>query len=115
VKLASSADRARGEVEGSEGGRVPDMYVVVRNDELLRVKYLLLYRQEAAAKGALTGPCCRHETSRLDWLGGGRLLAWLGRHKMLLLLLAYAAMLAAIGLANSQWARRWLRRHGWAD
>lgn len=100
VKLASSVDRARGEVEGSEGGRVPDMYVVVRNDELLRVKYLLIYR---------------HETSRLARLGGGRLLAWLARHKLVVLLLAYAAMLAAIGLANSRWARRWLRRQGWTD
>ena len=42
MKLHSSD--ARGEVEGSEGGRVPDMYVVVRNNELLHIKYLLLYR-----------------------------------------------------------------------
>lgn len=97
VKLHSS-DEARGEVEGSEGGRVPDMYVVVRNNELLQIKYLLLYR---------------HESSSLS-LGSSRLVAWVGRHKMVLLLLAYTVMLGLIGLSNSQWVRRWLRKNGYS-
>jgi len=93
-----SAD-ARGEVEGSEGGRLPDMYVVVRNNELLKIRYIMIYR---------------HETSALR-AGRGIIAAWVGRNRMLLLLLAYAAMLALIGLANSQWVKRWLRRKGFSS
>jgi len=93
-----SAD-ARGEVEGSEGGRLPDMYVVVRNNELLKIRYIMIYR---------------HETSALR-AGRGIIAAWVGRNRMLLLLLAYAAMLAFIGLANSQWVKRWLRRKGFSS
>jgi len=93
-----SAD-ARGEVEGSEGGRLPDMYVVVRNNELLKIRYIMIYR---------------HETSALR-AGGGIIAAWVGQNRMLLLLLAYAAMLALIGLANSQWVKRWLRKRGFSS
>ena len=57
---------------------------------------------------------CRHETSRLK-LGGSWLVSWLGRNRMLVLLLGYAAMLGAIGLLNSQGMRRWLRRSGWSS
>jgi len=93
-----SAD-ARGEVEGSEGGRLPDMYVVVRNNELLKIRYIMIYR---------------HETSALR-AGGGIIAAWVGQNRMLLLLLAYAAMLALIGLVNSQWVKRWLRKRGFSS
>jgi len=93
-----SAD-ARGEVEGSEGGRLPDMYVVVRNNELLKIRYIMIYR---------------HETSALR-AGRGIIAAWIGRNRLILLLLAYAAMLALIGLANSQWVKRWLRRNGFSS
>ena len=37
VKLYSE-DRARGSVEGSVGGRVPDKYVLVRNNELAHIR-----------------------------------------------------------------------------
>ena len=37
VKLHTE-DRERGAVEGSEGGRVPDKYIVVRNNELLHIR-----------------------------------------------------------------------------
>ena len=70
--------------------------MVPRNNELARVRYLLVYRHEPSVLRA----------------GGSRLATWLAGHRMPLLLAAYAAMLAAIGLLNSQWARRWLRRLG---
>ena len=37
VKLHTD-DSERGTVEGSEGGRVPDKYIVVRNNELLHIR-----------------------------------------------------------------------------
>ena len=33
-----SQDRERGEVEGSVGGRVPDKYVLVRNNYLVHIR-----------------------------------------------------------------------------
>ena len=37
VKMFSE-DQERGRVEGSVGGRVPDKYMVVRNNELLHIR-----------------------------------------------------------------------------
>lgn len=39
-------DRKRARVRNSEGGDVPQKYFVVTNNELLRVKYLLVYSQK---------------------------------------------------------------------
>ena len=38
-----SEDKDKGKVEGSIGGRVPDKYVVVRNNELLHIRLVILY------------------------------------------------------------------------
>ncbi len=34
-----SEDPTRGRVEGSEGGQVPEKYIVVRNNDLLHIRY----------------------------------------------------------------------------
>lgn len=39
-------DRKRARVKNSEGGDVPQKYFVVTNNQLLRVKYLLVYSQK---------------------------------------------------------------------
>jgi len=97
VKLHTE-DRERGAVEGSEGGRVPDKYIVVRNNELLHIRYLLVYK---------------HSTS--PTLSNNWIVKFINRHRMMLLLAAYMFMLALIGLSNSVWVRRWLRKHGWVE
>lgn len=38
-------DRQRSRAKNSEGGDVPQKYFVVTNNQLLRVKYLLVYSQ----------------------------------------------------------------------
>jgi hypothetical protein len=38
VKIHSE-DPTRGRVEGSEGGQVPEKYIVVRNNDLLHIRY----------------------------------------------------------------------------
>ncbi|EDO37628.1 predicted protein, partial [Nematostella vectensis] len=43
-RAATSSVRAR--AKGSEGGDVPDRYYVVQNNQLLRVKYLLVYAEK---------------------------------------------------------------------
>jgi len=98
VKLHTE-DRERGAVEGSEGGRVPDKYIVVRNNELLHIRYLLVYKHSSAT----------------PTLSSNRLMLFINRHRMVLLLVAYMGMLALIGLSKSVIVQRWLRRLGWVD
>lgn len=45
-KDSQEIDRRRARVRHSEGGDVPPKYFVVTNDQLLRVKYLLVYSQK---------------------------------------------------------------------
>lgn len=42
---SEAVDRQRSRAKNSEGGEVPHKYFVVTNNQLLRVKYLLLYSQ----------------------------------------------------------------------
>lgn len=39
-------DRRRARIKHSEGGDIPPKYFVVTNNQLLRVKYLLIYSQK---------------------------------------------------------------------
>jgi poly[ADP-ribose] polymerase 16 len=39
-------DRSRARIKHSEGGEIPPKYFVVTNNQLLRVKYLLVYSQK---------------------------------------------------------------------
>lgn len=39
-------DKKRARVQNSEGGDVPQKYFVVTNNQLIRVKYLLVYSQK---------------------------------------------------------------------
>lgn len=66
---------------------VPDKYIVVPNNELVRVRYLLVYSQQARSTASSS-------------LNGRQRGAFWPRHRMLILLTFYAAMLLAIGLAN---------------
>uniref|UniRef100_UPI00398EA4F1 protein mono-ADP-ribosyltransferase PARP16 isoform X2 n=1 Tax=Pristiophorus japonicus TaxID=55135 RepID=UPI00398EA4F1 len=45
-KDAGGIDRKRARVKNSEGGDVPQKYFVVTNNQLLRVKYLLIYSEK---------------------------------------------------------------------
>lgn len=45
VSDSAIIDRQRSRAKNSEGGDVPQKYFVVTNNQLLRVKYLLVYSQ----------------------------------------------------------------------
>jgi len=49
------AARARANAGPSEGGDVPEKYYVVQNNEVIRVKYLLVYGQKTSTH-RYTGP-----------------------------------------------------------
>jgi len=101
VKMFSE-DQERGRVEGSVGGRVPDKYMVVRNNELLHIRYLLVYKHGSSGASASSGYT-------------NLLATFIADNKLLFLHLTYILMLALIGFSNSPWLQRWLRKYGWID
>ncbi|KAM9808328.1 protein mono-ADP-ribosyltransferase PARP16 [Neosynchiropus ocellatus] len=82
-KDSEMIDRQRSRAKNSEGGDVPQKYFVVTNNQLLRVKYLLVYSQR------------RHLTSR------SRNSSWLLRHHFAIMMGLYLLLLVVIGAFNS--------------
>ncbi|CAG5114582.1 unnamed protein product [Candidula unifasciata] len=75
---------------------VPEKYYVVQNNDMMRVKYLLVYKHESRPQQG-----ARLESSSYTWLRD---------HKFPLLMLAYVLLLVAIGLANSRHAMNAISR-----
>ncbi|CAB4059039.1 PARP16 [Lepeophtheirus salmonis] len=97
VKMSSS-DPSRGFIEGSEGGRVPDKYIVVRSNDLIINKYLFVYSR-GNSKFQITRP------NKSDGF-----LTWIFSHKVALLFISYALILFAIGFSKTNAVYRYLRR-----
>uniref|UniRef100_A0A3Q3FDD4 Poly [ADP-ribose] polymerase n=1 Tax=Labrus bergylta TaxID=56723 RepID=A0A3Q3FDD4_9LABR len=76
-------DRQRSRAKNSEGGEVPQKYFVVTNNQLLRVKYLLVYSQRRHLS--------RHSRST----------SWLLRHHFAIMMSLYLLLLIFIGAFNS--------------
>ncbi|XP_064607887.1 protein mono-ADP-ribosyltransferase PARP16-like [Liolophura sinensis] len=92
VNAGGSRSTSRTRAPASMGGEVPEKYYVVTNNDMLRVKYLLVYGEKSSTRRS------QQQTS------------WFSRHKFMLLLLLYVAILAAIGLANSRSFQYQLKR-----
>ncbi|XP_037539523.1 protein mono-ADP-ribosyltransferase PARP16 [Nematolebias whitei] len=76
-------DRQRSRAKNSEGGEVPQKYFIVTNNQLLRVKYLLVYSQGKHLS--------RRSHSR----------SWLLRHHFAVMMGLYLLLLVFIGAFNS--------------
>lgn len=76
-------DRQRSRAKNSEGGDVPQKYFVVTNNQLLRVKYMLVYSQ------------------RRHLLRNSRSTSWLLRHHFAIMMTLYILLLVLIGAFNS--------------
>ncbi|KAM4618318.1 protein mono-ADP-ribosyltransferase PARP16 isoform 2-T2 [Polymixia lowei] len=76
-------DRQRSRAKNSEGGEVPQKYFIVTNNQLVRVKYLLVYSQ-------------RRHLSRHS-----RGTSWLVRHHFAIMMSLYLLLLIFIGAFNS--------------
>ena len=97
-------DRKRSFIQGSEGGKVPDKYYVVRNDDLVRIKYLLVYAPNAQRdliNQILSGNINKPKAN------GGAMRQFICRHKFFLVMLAYVLVLAFISLWNSKVFLKW--------
>nr|XP_039271056.1 protein mono-ADP-ribosyltransferase PARP16-like isoform X1 [Styela clava] len=84
----------RSKIKGSEGGEIPEKYFVVRNDDLVRVKYLLLY-------------CATSNPSKTE-ADSSLIMNFIGRHQFLLSMLCYVILLLLASLCNSKRFYEWL-------
>ncbi|KAM6937134.1 protein mono-ADP-ribosyltransferase PARP16 [Xenentodon cancila] len=82
-KDSEKVDRQRSRAKNSEGGDVPQKYFIVTNNQLLRVKYLLVYSQRKRLS--------RHSRSS----------SWLLRHHFAIMMTLYLLLLIFIGALNS--------------
>ncbi|XP_074650599.1 protein mono-ADP-ribosyltransferase PARP16-like [Tubulanus polymorphus] len=81
--------KSRTRIKDSLGGDIPEKYYVVQNNELLRVKYVLVYAERTK------------RSYRSSW--------WY-QHRQMILVLSYAIMLLAVALFYNQNSKAYLRR-----
>ncbi|XP_029431174.1 protein mono-ADP-ribosyltransferase PARP16 isoform X2 [Rhinatrema bivittatum] len=82
-KDSKEQDRKRARVQNSEGGDVPQKYFVVTNNQVVRVKYFLLYSQKQHRQRTCSPP------------------SWFSRHRFAVLMSLYLLLLVVIGISNS--------------
>lgn len=97
VKIHSDCP-VRGYVKDSEGGSIPEHHILVRDNQLVHARYLMVYCGNKSADG-------RVQNKNIN-----RFTQWLGSNKMLVILLCYGILLAIIGLSSSHWARRYIAK-----
>ncbi|KAM8974843.1 protein mono-ADP-ribosyltransferase PARP16 [Pelodytes ibericus] len=94
-KDSCEIDRKRARARNSEGGDVPQKYFVVTNNQLLRVKYLLVYSQQQPQRRSKQP-------------------SWFSTHRFALMMVVYLFALLLIGLSSSKaFTQHWRRLLGW--
>uniref|UniRef100_G1QDF1 Poly [ADP-ribose] polymerase n=1 Tax=Myotis lucifugus TaxID=59463 RepID=G1QDF1_MYOLU len=81
-KDSKEIDRRRARIKHSEGGDIPPKYFVVTNNQLLRVKYLLVYSQKQAKRAS----------SQLSWFSS---------HWFTVMIFLYLLLLLIVSFINS--------------
>lgn len=94
IKGGDSRDNVQNTLTNAVGDGVPDKYFVVKNSDLVRVRYLLVYTQE-------------HHTTRTANNSG--LLTWFKQHKLLTFVLGYVVLLASVGLTQNKQVEKYYR------
>lgn len=87
-KDSQEIDRRRARIKHSEGGDIPPKYFVVTNNQLLRVKYLLVYSQKQPKSRACS------------------LLSWVSSHWSIVMICLYLLLLLAVSVINSSTFQR---------
>ncbi|XP_074248905.1 protein mono-ADP-ribosyltransferase PARP16 isoform X2 [Saimiri boliviensis] len=78
-KDSKEVDRRRARIKHSEGGDIPPKYFVVTNNQLLRVKFLLVYSQK---------PPKRASSSQLSWFSSHWFTVMISLYLLLLLIVS---------------------------
>uniref|UniRef100_A0A8D2DT54 Poly(ADP-ribose) polymerase family member 16 n=1 Tax=Sciurus vulgaris TaxID=55149 RepID=A0A8D2DT54_SCIVU len=81
-KDSKEIDRRRARIKHSEGGDIPPKYFVVTNNQLLRVKYLLVYSQKQPKRAS----------SQLSWFSS---------HWFMVMMFLYLLLLLIVSVINS--------------
>ncbi|XP_055134123.1 protein mono-ADP-ribosyltransferase PARP16 isoform X10 [Symphalangus syndactylus] len=81
-KDSKEIDRRRARIKHSEGGDIPPKYFVVTNNQLLRVKYLLVYSQKPPKRAS----------SQLSWFSS---------HWFTIMISLYLLLLLIVSVINS--------------
>lgn len=103
---------SRSNIQGSEGGEIPEKYYIVRNDEMIRLKYVLVYAPNADKSlihELLTTSGRGHHRASRKTQQQSTVSAFLSRHKFLLSMAAYVVFLLFISFINSSWFKKWRR------
>lgn len=106
---ATSNATSRSNIRGNEGGEIPEKYYIVRNDEVIRLKYILVYAPHADKSlihQLLTAGTARPSRTSSPQTA---LSAFLSRHKFLLCMVTYVFFLLFISFVNSNWFKKWRR------
>uniref|UniRef100_A0A8B8DSH8 Poly [ADP-ribose] polymerase n=1 Tax=Crassostrea virginica TaxID=6565 RepID=A0A8B8DSH8_CRAVI len=94
VKCQVKDNNNRSRAGDSMAGDVPEKYYIVQNNDVIRIKYLLVYCQKSVSQ--------RGSTSAIR--------SWCFRHKFLLMMIVYVFILIIVGLANSKTFRYQLKK-----
>ncbi|KAL3866472.1 hypothetical protein ACJMK2_043767 [Sinanodonta woodiana] len=99
-KLASEnggaqSGKSRANARNSEGGEVPEKYYVVQNNDVIRVKYLLVYAHKSPVK-------------RSDKFLQP---AWLHKHRFAVMMVVYFLILCVIGMISSDSFQQQVRKY----
>uniref|UniRef100_C3YBP1 Poly [ADP-ribose] polymerase n=1 Tax=Branchiostoma floridae TaxID=7739 RepID=C3YBP1_BRAFL len=89
--VKSKVEEENGRAKNKDKQEVPEKYYIVSNNELLRVKYVLVYAEKKAQQRVQTP-------------------SFFQRHKFFVLMSLYVVVLAVIGAANSPNLQYYLRR-----
>ncbi|XP_002731205.1 protein mono-ADP-ribosyltransferase PARP16-like [Saccoglossus kowalevskii] len=90
--------RSRAQAPSSMGGDVPDKYYIVTNNEVLRVKYLLVYASRTVKPRAAAAQ-------------SSRLLTWMKNHQVAMVMIGYMLILLFIGFMNSSAYKVFMRKY----
>ncbi|XP_076464990.1 protein mono-ADP-ribosyltransferase PARP16-like [Babylonia areolata] len=100
ISTEGEENRGRARAAESLAGDVPERYYVVENNDMVRVKYLLLYSQPTTAS-----------TQR-----SAHAMPWYRKNKFAVMMAIYMLLLLCIGLFSSKsfqfYIRRWLKSYG---
>lgn len=91
--------------EKNNRAEVPDKYFVITNNEIVRLRYLIVYGSEIAKLDrSNSAQCNAHDNTVIDWIY---------RHKWLTAMIIYTAILLVIGASNSRhgyYMRQYMRQ-----
>ncbi|XP_071964908.1 protein mono-ADP-ribosyltransferase PARP16-like [Antedon mediterranea] len=100
VKDSKTGSKGRTYAANSMGGEVPQKYYVVQNNEVIRLKYLLVFGSKVVSKTKV-----RSADRQPKWV------KWIRQNSFLVTILFYIMVLLFIGLYNSKNARKFLKKY----